>query len=225
MGLLAEFEITCEGLPLVGVAATVPAATLALEFHPSEDWYTAFVVRVVDGDAEAVERAFESGEFVAAYTPVERDDGTPCYRVEPSRSMAAQLGPHVDDVSELQALAAADAEIRTIRATPTGWVQGGWFADRAVLERFQSFWQRNAEFRLRRLIPDGGSGDPAAGLTDRQREALVRAHELGYFDIPRSASLDDVADDLDITASALSERLRRAQSALVETTVAPDIGP
>ena len=57
-------------------------------------------------------------------------------------------------------------------------------------------------------------------LTDRQWEVLGTAYEMGYFEIPRTASLDGVADELDITASSLSERLRRAQTHLVETTVA-----
>ncbi|MDG5776024.1 helix-turn-helix domain-containing protein [Haloarculaceae archaeon H-GB2-1] len=43
---------------------------------------------------------------------------------------------------------------------------------------------------------------------------------MGYFAIPRTASLDDVAAELGISASSLSERLRRAQTHLVETTVA-----
>jgi len=40
---------------------------------------------------------------------------------------------------------------------------------------------------------------------------------MGQFDIPRQASLEDVAAELDISASSLSERLRRAQTHLVET--------
>lgn len=48
------------------------------------------------------------------------------------------------------------------------------------------------------------------GLTDRQDEALRIAYEWGHFDIPRRASLEDVAEELGITPSSVSERLRRA---------------
>jgi len=222
MGLIAEFEITCEGLPFVEVAAAVPEATVEVEFQPSDEWYTAFVVGVVEGPAERVEDTFESVSFVDEYTRFERDDETPWYRVEPAVSMPTRLGPYVDDVEELQAMAAADARIDRTRATPTGWVQRGWFADRAALDRFRSYWQRNGEFRLRRLVPSA-DGDADAGLTPPQREALRTAYEMGYFEIPRTASLAEVAAKLDITASSLSERLRRAQTHLVESTVAaPD---
>lgn len=223
MGLLAEYKITCEGLPFVAVAREVPEATLELEFHPSETQYTAFLVRVTEGPADAVEDAFDSGAFVAEYVPVEREEKTPCYRVQPAVSMGDQLGGYVDDVSELQALAAADADINRMRVTQTGWIQSGWFADRETLDRFRSFWQRNGTFRLRRLSPAGDAGDADAGLTDRQREALLTAHEMGYFEIPRTASLQAVASELGITASSLSERLRRGQSHLIDTVVAHSI--
>jgi len=85
---------------------------------------------------------------------------------------------------------------------------------------FSSFWQEHADFGLERLTRDGEPESPGDGLTDRQYEALRTAYELGYFDIPRRASLDDVAEELDITASSVSERLRRAQTQLIQETVA-----
>jgi len=219
MGLVAEYEITCDGLPFVEVAAAVPEATLEVELHPSEEWYTAFVVSVVEGPTGEVERAFESASFVAAYDPVERAEEARRYWVDPAVGMETRLGDHVDDVAELRALAETDASIERIRVTPTGWVQAGWFADRATVAEFRSFWERNAGFDLRRLTP-AGDGDPADGLTAAQREALRTAHRLGYFEVPRAASLDEVAAELGITASSCSERLRRAQGRLVESTVA-----
>jgi len=46
-------------------------------------------------------------------------------------------------------------------------------------------------------------------LTQRQNEILNLAFQKGYFDIPRSVSLSEFADDLKISKSALSETLRR----------------
>ncbi|MFC7205116.1 helix-turn-helix domain-containing protein [Haloferax namakaokahaiae] len=51
-----------------------------------------------------------------------------------------------------------------------------------------------------------------AGLTTRQREALSVAVELGYYDVPRDATIDDVADELDCSPSTASEHLRKAES-------------
>lgn len=59
----------------------------------------------------------------------------------------------------------------------------------------------------------------ASLLTDRQREALAAAVELGYYDVPRTASVEDVADALGCAASTASDHLRRAQARLARAVV------
>jgi predicted DNA binding protein len=51
-------------------------------------------------------------------------------------------------------------------------------------------------------------------LTPAQEACLRTALELGYFEIPREASSESVADELGISKSAFLERLRRAEAAL-----------
>lgn len=219
MSLVAEYEITCECLPFVAVATAVPGATLEIDIQPNHGDCSPFLVHATHEDPASIERAFESAAFVAEFTLVGRTNETRRYQVFPAVSLEAQLGEQVQNLSQLRALATTDAIIRRIRVTPTGWIQTGWFADRAVLDEFRVFWQRNGGFSLRQLTLDGETEKPRDGLTDPQREALQTAYEMGYFEIPRTASLDDVAGELGITASSLSERLRRAQTHLVETAV------
>lgn len=57
-------------------------------------------------------------------------------------------------------------------------------------------------------------------LTDRQYEALVTAHDLGYYETPRSVSFEDVAAELDCAPSTANELLRRAESELVDAVLA-----
>ena len=225
MGLVAEYEITCEVLPFTEVAAAVPEATLEVEMVPTAEGHTPFVVYVTGGTEPSIERAFESAAFAAEYTLIGCAGETRRYQVLPAVGMDAHLDDGIDDVSELRALAAGESIVERIRVTPTGWIQTGWFADRAAFDEFREFWQRNGEFALRRLGRDGDPEQPGDGLTDPQREALRVAYEMGYFEIPRTASLDDVASELGISASSLSERLRRAQTHLVETSVAPTWPP
>ncbi|MFB6077731.1 MAG: helix-turn-helix domain-containing protein [Halarchaeum sp.] len=59
------------------------------------------------------------------------------------------------------------------------------------------------------------------GLTDAQRETLLRAVRGGYYSIPRRMSTKDLADALDISDQAVTERLRRAIVTLVENTLIP----
>lgn len=56
---------------------------------------------------------------------------------------------------------------------------------------------------------------PAALLSDRQREAVEAALELGYYDDPRAATQADVADRLDCAASTAGDHLRKAEAKLV----------
>jgi len=224
MSLVAEYEIACEHLPLVEVAGAVPVATLTVDVgQPNQGGPPPFVVQVGAEQDGAVAHALDRAAFVDAYAEIPGRPGTVRYRVLPAASMEEQLGDHVDDLDALRELATTDTVVARIEVTPEGWRQQRWFADREEFDRYCAFWRERADsFSLYRLRDATAVAEstPADGLTDPQREALRTAHELGHFEIPRRASLADVAAELDITASSLSERLRRAQSHLVETTVA-----
>lgn len=53
------------------------------------------------------------------------------------------------------------------------------------------------------------------GLTHKQRQAVRVANELGYYDTPRTATLGDVAAELEISDSAASNRLKTVERKLV----------
>lgn len=223
MGFLAEYELAFDQLPLVDVAAALPEATLTVEVgQPNQGGPPPFVVRATGVSRDALEDAFEASAFVDSYTLIEDAEGTTRYRIRPAKTMEEQLGPHVDDPERLHRLADNDTIVEHVEVTADGWRQRRWFSEWVDFETYRSFWQDNAEgFSLYRLreAGDSANADADAGLTDRQREALSAAYEMGYFEIPRRAELGDVADCLDISASSLSERLRRAQTHLIESTL------
>ncbi|WP_415378941.1 helix-turn-helix domain-containing protein [Halosimplex sp. TS25] len=237
MALRAEYEIGCDALPLVDVAASVPDADIELAISPGMSERPRFTahVRGSDETVAAVEAEFQRTPFVGEYTLVVRDDEASRYSIRPGTSMAEQLGDHLDDLDDLRALYETPTHIERIRATPTGWVQSGRFADRAAFDELRTFWQRNVPFRLRKLTRVGddaddrfaGAGGDSNGdsLTGPQHDAVRTAYEMGYFEIPRTASLEDVAAELGISASSCSERLRRAQTHLVETHVEAEPRP
>jgi hypothetical protein len=61
--------------------------------------------------------------------------------------------------------------------------------------------------------------DPERVLTTRQRELVLEAVEAGYYDSPRTCSLTELADDLGLAASTLSETLHRAEGKIVREFV------
>lgn len=56
-------------------------------------------------------------------------------------------------------------------------------------------------------------------ITDKQFEALESAVETGYYDSPREADLEVLADRLDVSKSAVSQRLKAVESRLARKLV------
>jgi predicted DNA binding protein len=59
------------------------------------------------------------------------------------------------------------------------------------------------------------SAGPTAGLTDKQIEALVLAHQEGYYQWPRVRSASDLAEHLGLSSSAFLDHLRHAEAKLI----------
>jgi predicted DNA binding protein len=53
-------------------------------------------------------------------------------------------------------------------------------------------------------------------LTQTQWQTLVTAYELGYFEVPRTATLTDLGDHFGVSEQAISQRLRRAMNTVVD---------
>ena len=69
---------------------------------------------------------------------------------------------------------------------------------------------------IERLGPyAGGRRLAGVGLTDRQREAIRVAERTGYYDVPRTGTVADVADELGCSSSTAGAHLRKAEAALV----------
>lgn len=56
-----------------------------------------------------------------------------------------------------------------------------------------------------------------SNLTEKQWEALRIAHELGHYQSSRGGNLEEIANRLDISKSAVSQRLRAAESKIVSS--------
>lgn len=61
--------------------------------------------------------------------------------------------------------------------------------------------------------------NPGESLTDRQREVLFEAVERGYYDVPRTCTLTEVAEHVGIAKSTCSEVLQRVERTIVREFV------
>lgn len=212
--LIAEIKLTHPDLVLTDTIEALPDVSIDLDYQtitPSGDYYLFF--EVSDGDYDAFDAAVADDPTVEDSTVIIQSETFRVYRMR------------LRKVDKLVLPRASELGLRVLR----GWAEGGgWKASLEVpdldqLQKFRSYCtDRDIQFSVLRLYRSEENGSGEFGLTAPQREALVTAYSNGYFDEPRDASLQDVADELGISPSAASGRLRRGISALLGNTVAVD---
>lgn len=109
----------------------------------------------------------------------------------------------------------------------SGWVVRTHLPSRDAISIVRDYFHdRDVNFRVVRLF-DSESIDrmEVAGLTEKQRDLLLSALYNGYYDIPRRASQEDLADQFEVSTSAISKQLRRAVSQLIVSSLAPEGEP
>lgn len=213
MGVIAEFSVDggAFGPPsLVGGEADV-----RLEFEsvvPTSGDVAPYVW--VSGDAGGFEHALDASDG-AEYAVVDRQDGDVLYRVHWGETFDELCAIFVDTNGALLDARASDRWHFSVR-----------FPDDTSVTRFHERAQEHGyDLDLHRLgrSDDGDGQHGGFGLTPEQREALVRAVEGGYFAIPRQATLDDIADEFDISNQAASERVRRATATVLQAVLEDDL--
>ena len=108
-----------------------------------------------------------------------------------------------------------DGQILSATGAPKGWDFELRFPDHDALSQCRSCCEdSHISLELIRVYnpTDPGAG-PWYGLSEPQRDALVLAVRMGYYDIPRGCSTEELAEELGISDQAVTERLRRAIAA------------
>ena len=178
------------------------------------------IVYELDGDAEAVRAALEtgSGERVEDYL-VTDDAGT----------LVVQLRFYPDETfEEIVSLhrsfgVSVQYPIRYVRTDPST-VELSEIGPREELRSRIEATRDLATIEIKQV----GRYDQATErffreLTDRQQEVLQAAVEAGYYRIPRDATHEAIADELACSASTVGQHLRRIEATLVSSIV-PDAG-
>lgn len=85
----------------------------------------------------------------------------------------------------------------------------------AIRDMLRNYEAAGATPELRRFARYEGETDTLAALTDRQREVLETAYEMGFYEVPREASTEEVAGALDLDPATVSDHLQRAERNLL----------
>lgn len=197
----------------------VPDMELLFEdIRSLEDEPWRMIVWATGDDFERYERALAADSEIVTYDCLTELPEARLYRLELSEEGQRKTLHSVT----------VEADITIIRLTATAEREEllARFPTRdAVVQLREASLERDREFTLLNLYEEeqveGTIGfESKYGTTTAQREALLTALEKGYFDEPRKATLETVAEELDISTTALSERLRRGQKELLLNTLA-----
>jgi predicted DNA binding protein len=162
------------------------------------------------GDHDTFEAALAEDPSVDDPSLLTDLDGESLYRME-----------WVADIQlVIQMLTGVDATILDAYGADGWWYLRVLYPTRESLSATYDFCDENGlTFEVETIREMDGDPVGRYGLTEKQYEALTLATERGYFDVPRDIDVTGLADELDISHQALSERLRRAQRVLVEDTL------
>lgn len=190
-------------LGALGVArSTLPAeVALAFEQHATVIDRCTPSVRISGTGIEPVIADVRDSPFVADASLVTETAEWSVYQLT-WKDTRPPLVQHVSEVDGVFLSAVAEGE---------SWTVGLRFPDQAAATRF---YRGNEEFEYPITVQKTRQNEslqrsPDDVLTAEQRDAILRAVDAGYFDVPRRTTLVELADDLGISDSAVSQRLRR----------------
>lgn len=211
MSLFAEFRVPATEFALHRTLDQLPDAVLEIDrVAASEELLTPYFW-VSGVDLDAFEAAAGADPSVENLRRLDEFEEATLYR--------ASWTKNVDTI--VYAYTHVDATVLEAKGEAGHWIIRMRFDGHEPLENFCAYTERrDISFGLNRLyeISHARSGSQY-GLTEKQHEALITAWEMGYFEEPRETTLEAVAAELDITRQSLSQRLRRAEHALVANTI------
>lgn len=81
----------------------------------------------------------------------------------------------------------------------------------AIAETIHEYESVGASPDLRKLGSYSGGEKPTDELTDKQLEVIQTAMEMGYYEVPKEASTNQIAAELALDGSTVAEHLQRAE--------------
>ncbi|QLK26103.1 helix-turn-helix domain-containing protein [Natrinema zhouii] len=208
MVLIVEYEIET---PILRRTVDAVSRIDVEEIYQSETGETKLICWAYGDSLEDIGAALDDDETIREYSLLEEADGRRLYSVTLSEQGEEHLTYPTAAEYDIGFHEITVTTMTKIRArVPT---REALFAYRDVCR------EKDIPFRIQRLFRESNPSSDRYGITDSQLEALLVALEEGYFDVPRRTTLSAVAEQLDISAQALSARLRRGQANLLQNTV------
>ncbi|TYT61176.1 helix-turn-helix domain-containing protein [Natrialba swarupiae] len=199
-----------ESCPVAGVTATTeePAESVTWTRAGGEN-----DDRVVEEFTLPTDNDPSPDDVETDLTPVQANEHETVYRFERERDVGCACEVVEESGTPVSSVSARDGAVllsfRTLELEELAGIVDG------LRERFEGVLVEELT-----EDPSGESVDPVVvdrgALTDRQREILETAHEMGYFEYPKGANATDVAAELGVARSTFTEHLAAAQTKLMD---------
>jgi predicted DNA binding protein len=171
-------------------------------------------LRATAPDADAMETAVRADPTTNTVQRFSRMDEYRLYRIEWESGTRSRLGTLIEGEGTL------------LEATASGgyWTFELLFPDRSAASRtYDRCQDRGIALTVRQVTNDtdlmDGDGN---SLSKEQHEALLTAFRTDYYRVPRGVTQVELAEKLDLSHQALSERLRRGHQGLISYTLCQD---
>jgi len=157
------------------------------------------------------EETLDEDPTVENYELMSKDDETGIYYIEYSDETKL--------ISEI--VTAVNGFMTEAKTKDMGWLVQLQLPDREALNTIWEYAEdQNIHMEIISIYDSwGGDAEMSYGLTPEQEEALVVALESGYFSEPREKTLSETADEVGLSSTAMSGRLRRGMRNLVSAAL------
>lgn len=119
--------------------------------------------------------------------------------------------------SRIEGFVETAGAVLDVRGTADQWEFQILFPDRATAsDAFQTWCDNGIDPTLSRIGGLPGRNTGKGGLSATQHSTIAQAFETDYYDVPRGTTLEELATGFGVSHQAVSERLRRGHSHLVE---------
>jgi predicted DNA binding protein len=172
---------------------------------------TVFPFLIEYDDRVELERMLDDDSTVSSYELVDWTDGRGIYYIEhtPETKLISSV------VTEVNGF------LVHTETKGNGWLVRLLLPDRKALNTIWEFTNENdITLNINEIYGNDAGTETSYGLTNEQKAALRITYEEGYFREPRDISLREVADEMELSSTAMSGRLRRGMRNLIAATIA-----
>ena len=208
MVVIVKFTLPADAFPFGRSTGGDPTVHVQLErVIPLAEARIPFLWATGD-EFEQFEQHLRNSEIVTHAEALTRVGNSVLYYVEWDEAKETFL----NGVNEEGAILTAESDEPVNDSGERTWAFTVRFRNHAALTRFHQFYQAHKfPVQIDRVhsLDEGPESEYAFGLTPKQREIVLLAVKKGYYDVPRGATLEELADELGGSRQAASECLRR----------------